>query len=607
MNDSLYRIFRLGDGVLPRTGSDSERLALDFPELDRDLVRSVREQTQSYAEAHARLADISRDMRRQQQQQQQQQQRGDVERFVAAERSRQELARAALRHDEVFALLAAANAKNVSARRTVGADLPRSKPVRIPIADAHPSLPPLVAASPVAAPVGALSATRSLSPTPDNDNDPTDDSDADSGDDDNDDHSSHHHHHHHQRHRRRAHHSAADATPTTHKRAALSSSPPALEYGQPKGLANDVGDNNCFLNVIIQCLFHLPPFRSALAEASSRKHRCLQDCLLCGLQSIFSQFAFGDSPQPLHRQIEHAVRRPSLSAMIGLPRALVEQFTGASVQENTVAAVPPTALRQALAALYAPQGRFQLHRTDDATEAFDAILNELHTSISEEPLEPQTERADGVNCCVAHATFGMVIRERSECSKCRAPGPATPKFSQFVHYVSAAALREAMGNVPDMTFEDVVRQLACTTTQRCEKCDLQAFVEPELLTAPKVLTLGFVWDSNSCSSEDIGATLRCVATSINTATTFGAATACRYELRATLAYYGMHYVAFAFNPATQLWHMFDDARVRRLGANFASVVPVIEKARLQPVLLFFEAVDEASSKISAANARQTRS
>jgi hypothetical protein len=532
---------------------------------------------------------------------------GDTERFAAAERSRQELARAALRHEEVFALLAAANAKNVSARRTVGVDLPpdalstRSKPVRIPIADAHTPLPPLVAASPVAAPFVAPSATRSLSPTPVDD--PNADSDADSGgDDDNDErHESHDHSsHHHRRHRRRARHSAADATPTTHKRAALSSSTATLEYGQPKGLTNDVGDNNCFLNVIIQCLFHLPPFRAALAEASSRKHRCLQDCLLCGLQSIFSQFAFGDSPQPLHRQIEHAVRSPSLSAMIGLPRALVEQFTGASVQENTVAAVPPTALRQALAALYAPQGRFQLHRTDDATEAFDAILNELHTSIREEPLEAQTERADGVNCCVAHATFGMLIRERSECSKCHAPGPATPKFSQFVHYVSAAALREAMGNVPDMTFEDVVRQLACTTTQRCEKCDLQAFVEPELLTAPKVLTLGFVWDSNSCSSEDIGATMRCVATSINTATTFGAATARRYELRATLAYYGMHYVAFAFNPATQLWHMFDDARVRRLGANFASVVPVIEKARLQPVLLFFEAVEEAGSKTTSA-------
>ncbi len=100
--------------MLPRTGSDGERLTLDYPELDRDLVRSVREQTQSYAEAHARLADISRDMRRHPQHASGTR---DTERFATAERNRQELARAALRHEEVFALLAAANAKNVSARR----------------------------------------------------------------------------------------------------------------------------------------------------------------------------------------------------------------------------------------------------------------------------------------------------------------------------------------------------------------------------------------------------------------------------------------------------------------------------------------------------------
>ena len=31
-----------------------------------------------------------------------------------------------------------------------------------------------------------------------------------------------------------------------------------------RGLKNDSGLNNCFLNVVIQCLWHLPSFREAL-------------------------------------------------------------------------------------------------------------------------------------------------------------------------------------------------------------------------------------------------------------------------------------------------------------------------------------------------------
>jgi hypothetical protein len=357
----------------------------------------------------------------------------------------------------------------------------------------------------------------------------------------------------------------------------------SLNYSStPVGLTNPIGENNCFLNVCIQSLYNLPSFRAALADASSRKHRCPPDCIICGLQSIFVQFAFGDSPQPVHRHVEHALRTGSLSGLSELPRSLLESFSGGgTVSENRAAAVPPTVVRNALAALYAPQGRFQLNKNDDAAEALDAILNEVHACTAD------ADAATSINCCVAHSEFGMLVQEQSECGKCRAKS-ATATFMQFVHYVSASALRGAAHDVPDLKFEEILRQLACTSQQRCEPCNTLNFIEPSLLSRPRVLTLGFIWDSNNCASEDIGATLRVVTTTLDATAAFGGSKSQRYELRAMLAYYGLHYVAFARNPATNEWAMFDDARVRVLGARFSTVVTTVERARLQPLLLFYE-------------------
>ena len=57
-----------------------------------------------------------------------------------------------------------------------------------------------------------------------------------------------------------------------------------------RGIANDVGENNCFLNVIIQCLFHLDSFVSRFVGESGRDHRHERDCLFCTLQVSVGEY-----------------------------------------------------------------------------------------------------------------------------------------------------------------------------------------------------------------------------------------------------------------------------------------------------------------------------
>lgn len=55
-----------------------------------------------------------------------------------------------------------------------------------------------------------------------------------------------------------------------------------------KGLSNNLGENNCFLNVIIQALWHLLPFKNKFMEIEYHQHIASSDssnlCVFCSLK-----------------------------------------------------------------------------------------------------------------------------------------------------------------------------------------------------------------------------------------------------------------------------------------------------------------------------------
>ncbi|XP_018023244.1 uncharacterized protein LOC108679165, partial [Hyalella azteca] len=58
-----------------------------------------------------------------------------------------------------------------------------------------------------------------------------------------------------------------------------------------KGLLNEPGQNNCFLNSAVQVLWHLDIFRRSFRELSG--HACMQGaCIFCALKELFSQLQF---------------------------------------------------------------------------------------------------------------------------------------------------------------------------------------------------------------------------------------------------------------------------------------------------------------------------
>ncbi|KAL2465299.1 Ubiquitin carboxyl-terminal hydrolase-related protein [Abeliophyllum distichum] len=158
------------------------------------------------------------------------------------------------------------------------------------------------------------------------------------------------------------------------------------------GLKNEVGENNCFLNVIIQVGDrHLDMFMSA------------DPCVTCALYDIF----------------------------ISLSK------TSTDTRREAVA---PRSLRVALSNLYRESNLFREGEMDDASEVLVVIFNCLHQSF---PCAP-VERFGSLDCtgssCIAHSLFGMNIIERMNCANCGLKSRHR-KYTSYFHNINASALR----------------------------------------------------------------------------------------------------------------------------------------------------------------------
>lgn len=167
-----------------------------------------------------------------------------------------------------------------------------------------------------------------------------------------------------------------------------------------KGLKNDSGENNCFLNVTIQALWHLGPFR-------------------CHLQQLISIM---ERERLLNGQEQQEDQNSLLTALCNL-------FTQYEFTDQKV--LPPNELRESLGKLSAD---YELGKIADASEVLDTILQRIHQEFHD--LCPTQMK------CLSHATFGGYILEQTICHLCGASSEPTVRTSFLMYFQAAEILEE---------------------------------------------------------------------------------------------------------------------------------------------------------------------
>eukprot|EP00771_Trimastix_marina_P000186 gnl/Trimastix_PCT/1194.p1 GENE.gnl/Trimastix_PCT/1194~~gnl/Trimastix_PCT/1194.p1 ORF type:complete len:425 (-),score=92.35 gnl/Trimastix_PCT/1194:44-1318(-) len=319
-----------------------------------------------------------------------------------------------------------------------------------------------------------------------------------------------------------------------------------------KGLGNQPGQNNCFLNVVIQVLWHLEDFRIPFSQLYLSQHHCPggnpRSCIFCALKHIFTQ-----------------------------------------IEYSPVQQIPIDALRVALSVRYGKEGRFALGELDDAMEAFEAVLESIHNALREPCVSAH------YCTCVAHDVFSLRLADQVVCRACGAASKPLC-YQQWILNVCAADLWSAWTRYPHLSFGALLRQcMAEHKSCPAERCACKSPQIRMLLRLPKILPVALNWHAESVAATDVAAVAGLIPNMLEIDHVFpdglGAPTEDRPQnafgyLRAVICYRGRHYFAFLYSALARRWLMFNDSVVSEAG-TLDDVLLRCQAIRAQPSLLLY--------------------
>eukprot|EP00754_Rhynchopus_humris_P041471 Rhum_TRINITY_DN25036_c0_g1::Rhum_TRINITY_DN25036_c0_g1_i1::g.180832::m.180832 len=354
---------------------------------------------------------------------------------------------------------------------------------------------------------------------------------------------------------------AATAAPEAPAPAPTPAPAPALSPATARGFSNRPGENNCFLNVVLQALVHMDGFATGMLEEGMQEHRLScsgtdDTCVYCATAKVLK---------------------------------LARSHDGA---------IEPGHLRRTLAhGLKGYASAFQLRAMSDATELFEALLGNLHHPKS----RSDKSCADGAvtgDPCWLHKLAGIGLKKESRCA-CGVEDRTAPlhTYWSYVTYVLSSSLIRA--KYSDIG-ESRINLLGATTNTHesftCEACHSGAQRHTTIVHLPQVLCIGVVWSGRSVPQAHVERLSDFLFDKIDLRQhphfadqreedAYG-------DLIGIVAYYCMsHYISYfksSNDAGERVWVFADDSFVKVVGPAIEDVVQHIKTGRYQPCLLFYK-------------------
>lgn len=320
--------------------------------------------------------------------------------------------------------------------------------------------------------------------------------------------------------------------------------------GTTRGLSNSSGENNCFLNVLIQVLYHLEDFRV-----------------------MFESITWVD-PGP----------QSPFAALKALFQRLGTKGGGA---------LAPDQLRSALAKAYRQEGKFQLNEMDDATETLEKLLAQLNFNVNGDRGKVGRQKASMLT--FPYHIFSTEVVHHGVCN-CGIASTATSTTSNVLH-ASVDALKDSAGRHGRSKFGTTLRHAVFANNMvdcKVPGCLSSTQAVCSLKHAPAVLAVSLNWSSASPAPAELKAALKVIKTDLDLRDTFqNLDKPYGYSLASVVCYYGQHYAAFVRDLRTKKWTYYDDSLVKNVGTTWDEVLTRCEAGRWQPQLLMYSRLGDS--------------
>eukprot|EP01029_Cantina_marsupialis_P002632 TRINITY_DN1247_c0_g1_i1.p1 TRINITY_DN1247_c0_g1~~TRINITY_DN1247_c0_g1_i1.p1 ORF type:complete len:809 (-),score=252.81 TRINITY_DN1247_c0_g1_i1:192-2618(-) len=333
----------------------------------------------------------------------------------------------------------------------------------------------------------------------------------------------------------------------------------------PLGLRNDPGENNCFLNVVVQVLYNLPDFRENFLKNVKENHKCkvmsqqkIGQCVCCSLADV----------------------------MIGLRRC----ETGESNSLTSVTSLRKALHRNSKKKLFAPG------EMNDAAETYMELMELLHDSFV---VDDSVVDKDGRCPCFIHEYFGMSVRNKAVCDGCRKVR-ADNAFSEWSFAVNVNILAENRRRNPGFGYEKNIRRTQeQVDSAYCPTCkshtEVKKYLQSEELTT---FTLAPLWQSNMTNTDEVTRATQSFTHELDLEALYTWMDISRPDklhgvLKGLFCHYGRHYVAFFVGETKgkeEKWFIADDVKVNPVG-NWQAVKKWMVTSTYQPLLMFYQAVE----------------
>eukprot|EP01135_Chromosphaera_perkinsii_P001946 Nk52_evm3s214 gene=Nk52_evmTU3s214 len=403
------------------------------------------------------------------------------------------------------------------------------------------------------------------------------------------------------------------------------------------GLDNSAGENNCYINAVIQSMYHLRLFRKAFMD-SIEQHR--DDCAFP---------SGGDS------DVEEGARKDSCvdESLACIFCAIKHMFIKMQRGENIK--IKADAIRVALNK--SNEGRFHWGTMEDAAECYQALVDGLHCNAT-----GADGCQEGMQCnhgCLTQRVFGIWFTRIGFCDTCNyasdpsdftmnsdflgalylealkdklfpeecgcpesspCSGAATPTtekkkdrwYRRIIHKIKnedGNDRAKTLGKYNEgRVIEDdgscnkfcqVLLEASDCTPQKCTKegCSGTVSYQRHLNSVPLVYTVSLMWDSFSTSKEQIKKIMSVLPEYIDLNILYNgleevSRERCLLPVQTIVCFYGRHYIALAYKQREQCWKSIDDSNVKEVGKTWTEAKEYIVKNKLMPTLLFFSNQEE---------------